>query len=82
MGRGEEVGVGLEKSLWGGGGQDDVGRAQELLLLLVEGLEGGEAGEVGEMRQVGEGEASLARPASGKPQVRGHVLVIAPVTIL
>ena len=40
-GRGEQVGVRLEQPLGRGGGQDDVGAAEELLLLLVKGLEGG-----------------------------------------
>ena len=82
MGGGEQVGVGLEQSLGGGGGQDDVGAPQQLLLLLVESLEGGQAGQVTQVCQVGEGVTSLARPASRQPQVRGHVLVIAAITIL
>ena len=82
-GGGEQVGVRLEQPLGRGGGQDDVGAAQELLLLLVEGLEGGQAGQVTQVRQVGEGVTRLTRPpAPGQPQVRGHVLVIAAITIL
>ena len=82
VGGGEQVGVRLEEPLGGGGGQDDVGAAEELLLLLVERLEGGEAGQVAQVRQVGEGVAGLAWAASGQPQVRGHVLVIAAIAIL
>ena len=82
-GRGEQVGVRLEQPLGRGGGQDDVGAAEELLLLLVERLEGGQAGQVAQVRQVGEGVTRVPKPpAPGQPQVRGHVLVIAAITIL
>ena len=81
-GGGEQVGVRLEQPLRRGGGQDDVGAAQQLLLLLVERLEGGQAGQVAEVGQVGEGVSSLSRPAPGQPQVRGHVLVITAIPIL
>ena len=82
VGGGEQVGVRLEQPLGGGGGQDDAGAAQQLLLLLVERLEGGQTGQVAQVRQVREGVTSLARAASGQPQVRGHVLVIAAISIL
>ena len=78
---GEEGGVRLEQPLGGGGGQHDARAGpQQLLLLLVEGLQRGQVNPA-QPRREGEGEVRGA-VAGGQPQVARHVLVLAALALL